>query len=521
MPLADIITWTFAAIAVVAFGFVVRNYTKGLAGSPRELWLLYAYKLTETTAYALALPTLILSLKKDSGLGDMSASNYMFAYSIIISVFSIGMGAFTDTVGIRKMTLASIGALFIARLSLGTIDNPWVLFVMAYLPMAIGMAVVAPVVSVGVKKFTTKESSSLGFALYYIIMNLGFAIGGWLFDKMRTVLGERDAAGKMVNENAGLDLFGTHFSTYKIIFLASIVGTVLSLFTILAMRHSVAGGTLNEKPADDGEGDASVKGAFLATWDKLYTAARERYFWIFVGLVGIILFVQAVNRHFSLTFPDYGIRVLGEGAMIGSVYGVLNPVLIIFLVPVVAALTKKVPSYRLITIGSIVSTVACFLAAIPGHCFEGLTHTTLGEIVFVNWLGLAPDAAALAANPPSPVYWPLMLFITIFTIGEAIWSPRFYQFTAEIAPKGKEATYLSLAVLPTFASKFIVAAMSGVLLNTYVPVDAAKKVLPHDNHFMVWVWIGVSAAVTPIGLLLCSKRFHSETDRARREGAAV
>jgi hypothetical protein len=134
-------------------------------------------------------------------------------------------------------------------------------------------------------------------------------------------------------------------------------------------------------------------------------------------------------------------------------------------------------------------------------------------MVFIKWLGFADNIEALAANPPVPEYWPLVFFITIFTIGEAIWSPRLMQFTAEIAPKGKEGTYIALSVLPWFAAKFVVGPMSGILLRYYVPVDeAGKSLAPYAGHFLVWAWIGGMALLTPVCLVVFRNLFRRKVE---------
>jgi hypothetical protein len=223
--------------------------------------------------------------------------------------------------------------------------------------------------------------------------------------------------------------------------------------------------------------------------------------------------VRSIFFHFHYTFPKYGIRVLGQGAKIGSIYGVLNPVLIVFLVPLVASFTKKVSSYRMMIVGSIVSSLSCFIAVLPSSFFAPLTNSVLGELIFIKWLGMAKDMPALLQNPPTSDYWPLAFFILTFTVGEAIWSPRLMQFTAEIAPKGKEGTYIALSVLPFFAAKFVVGPLSGWLVKRYTPLDAAGKALAsYPEHHMVWIWIGGMALVTPLGLLLFRKLFRHAPD---------
>ncbi len=519
MPTSLLLYYVIIAGGCLVLSWLIARYAKALSGAPIALWLIFGYKIAETTAYSLGSNAMRISLRKDTGLSDIGASDYYLLYTILISVFGIAAGAFTDTLGVKRMTLVSIGFLFVSRLCMGVVNEPYLLFITAYFPMAIGMAIVAPVVSVSVKKLTTKETAPMGFALYYILMNAGFAIGGWGFDTIRETFSQKDSKGVVIHENAGADWLGHHFSTYKIVFLSCIIGTAVSLLLILPMRRRLPGEEdIPEHPAQSMM--ASASDAFRKTFNAIRAAASERFFLTFLGITTLLLFVQAASRQFSLTFTDYGVRVLGEGAKVGSLYGVLNPVLILFFVPLIAAITKRVSSINLIIIGSTISTLSCFIVAIPGGFFEPLSRTMFGEMMLIHWLKLAPDAQALAATPPHPAYWPLIFFIMVFTLGEALWSPRFYQFTAEIAPKGKEATYLSLAILPTFASKFIVAAMSGRLMNHYTPIDpTTKAILPHPDHYMIWVWVGVSAALTPVGMLVCRRIFDREIKLVQEKNA--
>ena len=196
---------------------------------------------------------------------------------------------------------------------------------------------------------------------------------------------------------------------------------------------------------------------------------------------------------------------VGEGVKIGNIYGVLNPLLIVFLVPLIASLTKRVSSYKMMMVGTTISALAVFIATMPAEFFEPLMDTWVAELVFVKWLDVPVEMR-------DPLFLCLVTFIIVFTIGEALWSPRLMQFTAEIAPKGKEGSYIALSYLPYFAAKLVAGPMSGWLVATYVPENAEN----YDKHYMVWIWIGCMAVVSPIGLLLFRRLF----TRAERERAA-
>ena len=506
MSPADFITYSLLIGAFVALVFIIWNYVKGLWGSPRDMWLLFLYKVLEYTAYASMNMALVLWLSKDCGLGDISAGFYILVWSTMLSVMAMVAGALVDTIGIRRTLIISIIFLMISRFFMAWVTNPWLIFFLGFLPLAIGFAIVGPLVSVAIKRYTTKEGAALGFGLFYVVMNLAYAIGGWFFDWVRDTYAQKDAVGKILDENFGTVLYGMHFSTYQLFFVFGFLFTCVSLFVIMFIRDGVEmteDGIIVNPPKEHGSGLAALKNATIATAKMIYSVIREPYFWVFIGMLAITVFVRFVFFHFHYTFPKYGIRVLGEGAKIGSIYGVLNPVLIIFLVPLVASITKKVSSYRLMIVGSFISSLSCFIAVMPASWFAAWTPSVIGDLIFIKWLGMADSVEALMAAPPPSEYWPLIIFITVFTVGEAIWSPRLMQFTAEIAPKGKEGSYIALSVLPFFAAKFVAGPMSGWLVSRYTPLDEAGKALAsYPEHHMVWIWIGGMAVFTPILLLI-------------------
>ncbi len=522
MSLADLIVYIGVPCLSAALIYIVWGYLKGLKQSPRDMWILFAYLVITYIAYSSQNYSLTLFLSADCGLGDIAAGNYITVWSIMLSMVGMVAGALVDTIGIKRTLIFSIIFLLIARTSLVFITNPWILFVVGFIPFAIGFAIISPVISVAIKRFTTKESAALGFGLFYVIMNGAYAIGGIFFDKVRGAYIVKDVAGKVVNDNAGTVLMGMHFSTYQMLYLFVLGMTVVSiiaLFFIRSVELDENGNTVTKELENHGSGLTAVKNAALKTVNMLKSVVSEKYFWIFISIITLTIFVRMVFFQFHYTFPKYGLRILGAEAKIGAIYGVLNPVLIIFLVPLVSFLTKKISSYKLLVVGSIVSATSCFIVMIPAQSVAWMTNSVWGELVFVKWLGMADSLENLMKNPPVPEYWPFIIFIVVFTIGEAIWSPKLMQFTAEIAPKGKEGTYLALAILPFFLAKLIAGPMSGILLNAYLPVGPNKEILgPYTEHYMVWVWIGAMAVITPIGLLLMKGVFQKREDHAAANG---
>jgi MFS family permease len=96
----------------------------------------------------------------------------------------------------------------------------------------------------------------------------------------------------------------------------------------------------------------------------------------------------------------------------------------------------------------------------------------------------------------NPYYVMIFLFIALLSVGESIYSPRLYEYAAAIAPKGQEASYMSLSYLPFFLAKLPVAMFSGVLLARFCPETGPR------NSAALWLIIALTTTIAPVGLLL-------------------
>ena len=126
-----------------------------------------------------------------------------------------------------------------------------------------------------------------------------------------------------------------------------------------------------------------------------------------------------------------------------------------------------------------------------------------GELVRLNRCLLEDAyAAELLRNrvgvPGSvnPWYVMIFLFVALLSVGEAFYSPRLYEYTAAIAPKGQEASYMAMSSLPFFLAKLAVAPVSGVLLAHFCPDTGLR----HPG--ILWLTIGLSTMIAPVGLFV-------------------
>ena len=172
--------------------------------------------------------------------------------------------------------------------------------------------------------------------------------------------------------------------------------------------------------------------------------------------------------------------------------------MIIFLVPLFSELTKKIKSYSLLITGSLFSSLSILTIMIPGNFYSNWIDSDFGRWILIEWLDIQ--------NPSQyELVFSLLIMIFFFTIGEAIWSPRLMQFSTEIAPVGKEGSYIALSYLPYFLGKILAGPISGYLLTRYTPEGQSS----YPEHFMVWVWVGLIALLSPLLLFLLKPLFLS------------
>jgi len=140
-----------------------------------------------------------------------------------------------------------------------------------------------------------------------------------------------------------------------------------------------------------------------------------------------------------------------------------NPILIFILTPMVAALTSKKDTYKMMIYGTFVMASPTFI---------------------------------LALGPSLPT---VFAYLIIMTIGEAMWQPRFLQWVAEIAPKGMTGIYMGIGQFPWFLTKVVTSLYSGWFLMHYAPEGVTPEQM---NTETMWLIYGFIAIISPIGLVL-------------------
>lgn len=176
----------------------------------------------------------------------------------------------------------------------------------------------------------------------------------------------------------------------------------------------------------------------------------------FLVFIWLLVPVRNLLAHFNCSLPTTVERVYPWFYPHLEYLFALNNLLLFLATPPLTRATQPYPILRVIQGGSLVSAVA------------------------VGFLMLSPET------------WALLAFVTFFSLGEAVWQSRFYEFVAQQAPSGGVGQAMSWANFPWFLTKTLAGTYSGWMLKHYLP----------NHSWTLWGIYLLVALLTPLLLRL-------------------
>jgi hypothetical protein len=314
--------------------------------------------------------------------------------------------------------------------------------------IVLGYGIYQPACYAAVKQFTTEKTSAMGYAMLYAIMNLGGFLPGIIAPPIRQAYAsDQEGMLAVMWVYVGLTVLGI-----------AVVAIILSKKTIQKTVEEVSTETKEQIEADKkAEDEKSAKEKIMFYLRNFPIRDLRFMFFIF-----ILIPVQTLFAHNWLTLPVYYKRAFtGVVSNNFEFFTNFNPLLIFILTPMVAALTIKRDTYKMMIYGTFVMAAPTFILAL------------------------------------GPSIYTVFAYLTLMTIGEAMWQPRFLQWVAEIAPKGMTGIYMGIGQFPWFLTKVVTSLYSGWFLMHYAPegVDPSKM-----NTETMWFIYGCIAMISSIGL---------------------
>jgi MFS family permease len=426
----------------------LRDDVRALFACPRELWLVYAATFLEYLGVFSFLQTLPMWLTSDHGMSDERAGWMAATWSTMLTLFVFVIGAVADTVGVRRTLIISFSLAAITRLAMSLAPTPDTAII-ALFAFGLAFATTSPVLQTAVHRSATKRARAFAFSLWYVSFNLaGTVIGPFMIDPTRHAFIDPQTH-KLASRIVSIPLLGPRPMTANGAIMAEgFVFAALAVVVVMMLRKGF-------EDRRDPEDEAPPKKAGVIS--ALKDVITDKTFWRFIVLLVFLSIVRMMFQHMHFTWPKYVTRVEGDTFPVGTVWS-LNSFLILFLAPLGTAITRKARPFTILLIGAFISSLSPFVL-----CFGSSMPFQIGMVVTL-------------------------------TIGEALWSPRLYEYNLSIAPRGREATYVALAALPYFLAKFLVGPTSGYLLASFCPEKGVKHVA------IMWAIIGMITMVGPIGI---------------------
>jgi dipeptide/tripeptide permease len=473
-----------------------------LKNSPKELFIIFLLKFLESYSYFAIIYTLIIFLSEEFKYTDEQAGWSYGLFGMCTSLYGFIFGGFViDNLGVRLSLVLGCSILLTGRLLLVVCTTHFYILLILYTILPIGTCLGIPVMQIGIRRFTTEKSRALAFSIFYAMMNVSAIFSASAIDFFRKYVVDQKIH---IAPNFTFEL-----TAYRALFLSGACTTfcsfMVSVFFLKDADEEIdedANEQHNNSLIIDEEessnllrinknnttslSTSTIKLNFqsnLAQKKKIVgpiaiikEVTAQKSFWKFLGAIILLMGVRIVYRHLDATFPKYMIREFGKDVMYGSIIAI-NPFLIVILIPVFAPLSYQFSAYAQITFGAFITSLSPFFLAYGPHL------------------------------------WSSIMFVVILSIGEALWSPRLYEYTIFITEKGREGIYMALASSPMFLATLITGATSGMLLETFCPETGKKE------SWKMWMLIGVITITSPILLYLLKDKIEITNEELQTERA--
>lgn len=426
-----------------------------LRAAPREVWITCLYKLLTSYGYYSVASVFVLYLTEEHDFDDRSAARLYGAWGAMTTLAGVSAGYLIDSMGIyRSFVLGSLVAC-LGMFSFALAFKPTMLYVGVLVLMPLGVSLGSPVTDIACKRFTYSGDRKFMFSVIYSAMNVGGAFAGLALQGVRSGL---DAP-----HGGRFNSHGFSASAERIVVLCGACAMCAAgLIVALSMRdvtrtregrvvvgrsivsqQELLADSFSALDVDDNElEDAGLPASYVKpsrwkTWRaslRVYWRATfgTRVFWQIVLFVLIVVFSRQIFRQLDTTLPLWSLRVLGADAPIGALYAV-NPTIVVFAAPLFSLVFSRFDLYWVIVGGSLISAVG--ILGMAGH----------------------PSVAGSVVS------------LSIFTVGEAIYSPHVSTVVMSLAPDNYEGAYVSLSNSPLFLSKILVGFMGGEMLSRLCP----------------------------------------------------
>ncbi len=324
-------------------------------GFERPFWVANISEVFERLSYYAAFASLTRYLNESLGFPAQQASSLSGLFGGMVWFLAAFGGAVADKLGFRRALSLAYLILSISYFLIGSLAEPWlgplrhavplgVLVAFVLMLPALGIALVKPCVVGTTARASNEKVRSLGYSIYYTLVNIGSA-GGPL-------------VASYVHRNMSVE------NVYRVA-----AGSVFLMFFAVLI--------LFKEPRK--AGDAPPPSLAETGRNFLMVITNPK----FMAFLLIFSGFWVVYWQEFITLPLYVVRYINPGADTEGIL-VWGPVTVICLTVLISLLTAKVASLKAVTLGTLISSVAwlvlIFMPSVTGAIIT-LVIIALGEII--------------------------------------------------------------------------------------------------------------------------------------------
>jgi proton-dependent oligopeptide transporter, POT family len=451
-------------------------------GFELPFWIANLTEIFERLSYYGAFASLALYLQERLNFSTEQTGTLTGIFGGMVWFLAIFGGAIADRLGFRRALATAYLILSVAYFLIGSIGASWLAPVRNAVPLslfvgfililpALGISMVKPCV-VGTTAGASKENvRSLGYSIYYTMVNMGGAAGPFVASWTHRHLGVEN-----VYRVAAVSVFAAFF-------------VVLLFFR----EPRKAGNAPPPSIATVARNFCVVLGNARLVLPTLLIALLLRIalwiypnltvpWWIWCGLLALVLAGISRFMWFLVIFTGYWVvfwqqyislpgyihRYIDSSADVEMIL-ITDGLTVICLTLAVNLLTRKLPAFQAVILGTMITSV--------------------------SWLILAFHPTIVGA----------VLSLFVLALGEIIQQPPYYNYISRLAPPGQQGTYMGFAFLPIGLGSLIGGWFGGTLMHNFGEVARQPE--------RIWWTVTAVGLVTTVLLWVYDKWFGAKVSR--------
>jgi POT family proton-dependent oligopeptide transporter len=386
------------------------------SGFEPAFWVANTTELFERLSYYATNAVLAIFLHEQLKLTLEQTGALIGFFGFVVWFLPVLGGTLADRFGFRRSLMFAYLVMTVGYFLLGSLSTPWMAPLRGAIPLkylvglillvpALGPSVVKPCVAGTTARSSAENVRSIGYSIYYTIVNIGGTLGPLVASLVRRSFGVED-----VFRVAALSVF------------------LMFWVTLFFFRE----------PERSGEARVEKVSTALGNMVRVMGNGRFMLFLLLYSGFWIVFWQQFVS------VPLYVRGYVNANANVDALLSVDAGMVILFQV-LVSVLTRKIPAVRAITLGILVSSLAWLILTVTPA--QGSTRI-LGITFARSTLQVAAALAVLA-------------------IGEMMQSARYYEYVSRLAPPGQQGMFMGYAFLPIAIGYFIAGPLAGYLLHHF------------------------------------------------------